>query len=102
MSCGPERVDGAVVVRVNASPTAREVADLRLAFLSGLERARELQVDLSLLHDPDSRVVQVVCAAAKAAERLGKGFSLAGSVSPEVLAAMGRLGLNPLRLVPPD
>jgi anti-anti-sigma regulatory factor len=74
---------------------------LHAQFAEALSRGDDLMVDLSQTSELDLTGLQILLAAARAAQAAGASLTLAGGLSPAATTAFARAGLDPNVLVRP-
>ena len=75
------------VLTWEGSPSIEQAASLKADLVQALDQAAQVVVSLSLLDAIDLSAIQLLKAARKEADRIGKQFHLTGTVKPELARA---------------
>lgn len=79
--------DGKGSLKISGAMTIYEASDLRDQLLACLNEYDAIVLDMQGVQDCDTAGIQLLCAAQKSAQQMGKSFSLLGPAAKVVEAA---------------
>ncbi len=89
-----DQSEAVCVIRLEGEIDITSAAELKNVLLEALASGREIRVDLERSAELDVTALQLLWAAEREARGSGRGFTLAGRVPEEILAAMGDSGFE--------